>query len=588
MKGRRIAVVLALVSFTGPPTVRGADDAGDMKMTVRDGVLIVRSKRFTAEFRDGVLRRLTDRPSGTEFLPPPPPAKAKPDSAPEPFPVELHYQDKSTLGLDADGKVRTKLLSDRAARIAFGGRGADRELLLRLDEGTGDLCVRPGGQSVRAGLLAARWNVTFAPEAVFVLPVDGGRTFRAGMRVQMQDRNPWPSRWNAQLAIVQRPKASLMVHSEDTRYRYKALTVRRDGPRVSLGFESENTGPVAGKRTAGGVTWRINTYPGSWRAPADRYRTWMEKTYDLKAKRARRPAWAKEVTLAVCWVGNDPRLLAPLAKINPPAKTLIHQDRWRKDPYDVNYPDYTPSAEGRAFIQKALDMGFRVLPHANYFACWNRHPLFARIKAWQARDVFTGEPIYWRPGARGKAHMAYIHPGLGLWRRTLIDNVVAACRDLKVPGVLLDQTYHAWNTQNGVVEGATMVEGLHRLQEEFAAAAPDLVIAGENLTEISFQRQAFAQLHLPGWRSPDQSHLKTSHPICSYLWQGHSRYIGYLGVEPTNRGLAMAVATYRRLGVLPSLIARGHVAANPQLIAPDSPAMKIIRDWIRDGIRYEK
>ena len=574
MTGRSVVAFAVLFSALTCPA-RAEAGGGDIGMTVKDSTLTVRSKTFTAVFAGAGLTSLVDRKTGAEFV-------RKGAGA---FPAELYYLSKRTLGEDANQRVTVKLLSDHVARIILTGDGSDRELFVRLDRRTGDLCVRPSGQSVRRGVLAVRWNVPFAPEVQFVLPIEGGKTFRAATRLKLRRRNVWPNLWNAQLVIAQRGAASMMIHSEDRRYRYKALAYRREKGGVTLGFDSENLGPVDRKRTAGGVEWRVNTYAGDWKVPADRYRAWMEKAYDLKAKRKDRPAWWKEVTLAVVWVGNNRKLLPALARLNPPAKTLIHQDKWRSDPYDVNYPNYKPSAEGRAFIKQAQEMGFRVLPHTNYFACYNKHPLFAKVRAWQARDLYTKRGLYWGPGARGGAYMAYIHPGLGLWRRELIDNVVAACRDLKVPGVLLDQTYHAWNTDNSVVEGQNMIEGLHLLQEQFAAVAPDLVIAGENLTEISFQRQAFAQLHLPGWRRPSPILIKTAHPICAYLWMGHSRYIGYLGVEPNNPFLKAAIEAYKKLGVLPSLIARDDVARNTKLIDPDSPGMKKMLEWIKEGIR---
>jgi len=575
MTGR---IAWVLVVLAAGCQVAATADGGDIGMTVKDSTLTVRSKTFTAVFTGARLTSLIDRKSGVQFV----------RGGAGPFPVEMYYIDKRALGADANQKVTVKRLSDYTARIILTGKGSDRELFVRLDRETGDLCVRPTGQTARGGVLAVRWNVSFAPRAVLVLPVRGGRTFLAGRRIRLRERNSWPSEWNAQLIVAQRGGASMMIHSQDTRYKYKALVYRPDKAGATLGLDSENNGPVAAARTAGGVEWRINTYAGGWKVPADRYRAWMEKTYRLKDKRKDRPGWWKDVTMAVCWVGNNRKLLPALAKLNPPAKTLIHQDKWRRDRYDVNYPNYRASPAGREFIAEALKMGFRVLPHANYFACWNKHPLFARVGPWQARDLYTRQGLYWAPGARRGAFMAYIHPGLGLWRRELIDNVIAACRKLKAPGVLLDQSYHAWNTDNSVVENKNMIEGLHLLQEQFAAIAPELIIAGENLTEISFQRQAFGQLHINGWGNIQPVHVETAHPICAYLWKGHSRYIGYIEMNPTNRRLKRAIEIYKKSGVIPTLIARGDVAANTRLISPDSPAMKMMLEWVKHGVRYDR
>lgn len=545
-----------------------------MRLTVRGSTLTAESTEFTAVFEGATLVSVVDRRSGAEFM----------RKNAKLFPVEMYYLDKTTLGGDVGAGVSVKLLTDYAARIILEGNDSDRELFIRLDPGTGDLCVRPSGQSARRGVLAVRWNVPFASEVTFVLPLQGGRTVRSDSEVWLRDRNPWPSEWNAQLVIAERDGASLMIHSEDRRFKYKALVPHREDGLVTLGFDSETVGPVEQNRTAGGVEWRLNTYAGDWKAPADRYRAWMEKVYDLAAKREHRPAWVDEVTMAVCWVGNDPALLEPLAKLNPPSKTLIHQDQWRRDKYDINYPDYTASTAGRAFIEKAMAMGFRVMPHFNYFACYNGHPFYERVRDWQVRDIHKNQPKGWYTA---ETRMSYIHAGLGLWRRKLVDNVVEACRETGVSGAFLDQTYHAWNTNNGIVENLTMLEGVHQLQEEMAWVAPGLVLGGENLTEISFQREAFAQLHIHGWGNLQPAHVRTAHPICSYLWKGHSRYIGYIEVEPTNPRLNIAIDVYRHSGVIPTFIARDDVAKKTELIHPDTPAMKMILKWVKEGIRYD-
>lgn len=544
-----------------------------MRLTVRGTALTAETTTFKAEFEGPSLKSLFDKATGTEFI--------SRDAGH--CPVELYFADGETVGEISKSRCTVHPLSDTVARILLEGPDSDCELFLRLDVETGDLCVSPGAACSRVGLRSVRWNTPLVPEANIVIPYDGGREFRAGAALPVTKRMEWPSHWNAQLAIAEHGGASLMIHSEDRSFTYKALSVSGDAAGVALGFESEQIGPLDDNRTAGGVEWRLNTYAGDWHAPADRYRDWMVRSYELDNKRADRPAWADEVTLAVCWVGNNLKLLEPLAKLNPPENTLIHQDKWREDPYDVNYPRYVASGEGRTFVAEAQAMGFRVMPHCNYFGCCKTNPLYEQVKDWQVRDIPKKEPQGWFfqiEGTDDHYQMAYIHAGLGKWRRALVDNVLGASRDLQVPAMFLDQTYHTWNTDNPPVENMTMLEGLYALQEEFAQASPSLVLAGENLTEISFQRQAFAQLHNPGWWHAQPETVAVSHPICAYLWGGHSRYVGYVGVEPDNPCLANAVAVYSKMGALPTLVARDDVAENTALIAPDAEGGKIVREWI--------
>jgi len=547
-----------------------------MEIRVEDHSLIVESDRFTARLDGGVLTSLVDRKTGAEFC----------RKHALPFPLELVYVDKKVAGADKDRQVAVKLMSPQVARVIFNGSDSDRELFVRLDPATGDLCVRPSGQSARPGLQAVRWSIPFARETTLVLPCRNGIEVVSGREVLPAARNRWPSEWNAQLAIAQRDGASMMIHSEDTRFKYKALSYRSDDGLSTLGFESEQVAPLRENRTAGGVEWRINTYDGDWHAPADRYRDWMERTYRLSAKRALRPDWVNNISLAVCWASSNPQLLDSLAKVHPPEETLIHLDQWRTSPYDVKYPEYVPTQQALEYVEKANAMGFKVMPHFNYFSCCKTHPLYKDVQPWHVRDVVDNKPQGWflpMAGTNSFYQMAYIHSGLAKWRRELIDNVVAACDRVKAPAAFLDQTYHAWNSNPGIVENMTMVEGSWLLQEELSYIRPGLVLAGECLTEISFQREAFAQTHPMGWGNMQPKHVEAAHPICSYLWKGHTKLIGYIELEPWNPRIETSIAIHRKMGVLPTFVARERSAADPTLLDPTkNPAMKLILEWAQE------
>jgi len=547
-----------------------------VQIRVEEQSLIVESVRFTARLDGAALTSLVDRKTGAEFC----------RGEALTFPVELLYFNKNVAGRDKDQEVAVKLMSPHVARVILRGSDTDRELFVRLDAKTGDLCVRPSGQSKRRGLQAVRWNIPFAREATLVLPARNGIEVVSGRKVLPAARNRWPNEWNAQLAIAQRGAASMMIHSEDTGFKYKALSFRCDDGLSTLGFESEQVAPLRENRTAGGVEWRINTYDGDWHAPADRYRDWMEQTYELSAKRASRPDWVDDISLAVCWASSNPQLLDSLAKVHPPKETLIHVDRWRTSPYDVKYPEYIPTEQAMAFLKKANAMGFKVMPHFNYFSCCKTHPLYKEVEPWHVRDILRNTPQGWfihMGGTNSFYQMAYIHSGLAKWRRELIDNVVAACDKLSAPVAFLDQTYHAWNSNPGTVENMNMVEGSWLLQEELSYIRPELVLAGENLTEISFQREAFAQTHPVGWGGMQPKHVEAAHPICSYLWKGHTRMIGYIELEPWNPRIDVSVDIHRKMGVLPTFVARERSAAQPHLLDPArNHAIKRILEWVKE------
>ena len=424
-----------------------------------------------------------------------------------------------------------------------------------------------------------RWNVAFAREDALVLPSINGLLVEAGREFPRSNRFPWPYLWNAQLAIAMRDGVSLMIHAQDTAAKFKALNLARKDGLTTLGFDSEQTGPVWDNQAAGGLEWRINVYDGDWRTPATRYREWMARAYSLAEKRAARPAWVNDIDFSVGWANADTRLLPALARIHPPSKTLIHLATWRTSKYDVDYPDYFATPAAKAFMEEAGRLGFHVMPHFNYFACFLKHPVYQHVRDWQIRSVGRNEPEgwYWPPETFDYTRMGYIHPGLGLWRRTLIDAVLEACRALKAPIAFLDQTLCTWNTDNGLVENMTTVEGLRKLQEEFAAIEPGLVLAGEGLNEISIQRQAFAQAHILEGR-PDlrPEHIAAAHPLGAFLWSGHTRLLGYYHLNPKDKDVDIGIEVYRRMGAIPTLITN-----DVDRITADEPVVRKLIEQVR-------
>jgi hypothetical protein len=127
----------------------------------------------------------------------------------------------------------------------------------------------------------------------------------------------------------------------------------------------------------------------------------MEESYDLLTKRRYRPEWVEGIDFCVCWASADAALLDALAKIHPPSKTLIHLSQWRTSAYDVDYPDYFPTEEAQTYLAKANAMGFKVMPHFNYFACYEKHPFYQKVRDWQIRSAYRNDPQGRRQGGKG-------------------------------------------------------------------------------------------------------------------------------------------------------------------------------------------
>jgi hypothetical protein len=576
--------IRALIAAPNGCAVQAADlpTLAGQGMRIDGNRLVVQAPRFTAVFENGALTSVIARQGGVEFC----------RRDPEAFPLELVYVNGSSMQADRHHKVTNKLLSDRAARIIMSGDDSDREMLLDIDPISGDLRIAPSGCGNRKGLRAIRWNVPFARGAALVLPIYNGTLIESSRAYPRSGRYVWPMEWQAQLAIAQRGNTALMIHAEDNAAKHKALQVTRKDGLTTLGFESEQLGSLWTNQAAGGIEWHLNVYEGDWQAPADRYRAWMERVYDLPAKRAARPKWVDEIDFSVQWVEAVPEVLDQLARLHPPERTWLHlsgpnppddwkvgdrvdeSTNWRTRPYDTFYPDYTPTPQGKAFLAKANAAGFKVAPHFNYFAVDMRHPAFAALRDWQIRDDLSNAPLgwYWPHENYEWTRLAYIHPGLGLWRRTLVDAVVATCRALKAPGAHLDQSFVLLNPDNGLVENRNMIEGLLRLEEEIERIQPGLVLQGEGLNEITFQWQSFGQAHT----FPNASErVASAHPICSFLWAGHSRLVGFWNLDPADPEADVNIEIYKRMRIIPTLICKDR-----RMLTTENPVVRKTMEWV--------
>jgi hypothetical protein len=558
----------------------------DIKLQVEGQTITVESRTFTARFDGPALVSFVHRGTGAEFCRPAPaeftltpdngvispPGSVRGRDDTRVHPLELTYPNGDTLKRDKAEQVTVVALSELAARVIVSGTSSDRELFIHLDPATGDLCVKPAGQSHRRGVVSIRWNIAFAREAALVLPCINGLRVTPENPFPASDRFEWPFRWNAQLLIAERNGACMAAHGQDTAYKFKALRLARQDGLATLGLESEQLAPTWDNRTAGGIEWRLNAYDGDWHVPADRYRAWMERAYQLAGKRAARPAWVNDITFSLGWAEARPAVLDALAPLVPPSKTLIHLSHWRRDAYDVNYPDYQPSAEAPGYMEKANGMGYKVMPHFNFFSCYEKHPLYMQVRDWQLRDPYQNEPMGWYYpfDTHDYTRMGYIHPGLALWRRSLIDALLGATRQLRAPAAFIDQTLLTFNVANGLVENMTTVEGMLQMQEEFTAIHPDIVLAGEGCNEISFQHHCFAQAHIhDGWSDLNQHYVDAAIDLGAYLWRGHTRLVGYYHLNPRDKDVDLGIEVYRRMGVTPTLVCN-----EPELIRADQPVVK--------------
>lgn len=299
-----------------------------------------------------------------------------------------------------------------------------------------------------------------------------------------------------------------------------------------------------------------------------------------------RPEWAGDIRLTLQWCPCDPAILDAVQRVIAPGKVLIHVPGWRTDAYDENYPQYTASPVGREFITQATQRGFRVLPHFNYCTVDPTHPLFGRVGPYVMRDIRTKALMGWRWSGhrlpfpqshsglvahRAQKTMAYIHAGLSIWRRELVERVAAAMRDLGIAGAFVDQTLVTCNLDNALFENLNSTQGMVALTRELCQLDGRPAIGGEGINEMSMRYTSFAQAHLfKSWhRNHELLERLEPVPMGAFLYGDLCRPMGYAGLDGTGPEGKLRLSLHERLGALPSLTIR-----RPEQIERPNPAVK--------------
>ncbi|UCD53328.1 MAG: hypothetical protein JSW27_11900, partial [Phycisphaerales bacterium] len=571
--GSSVAFSSAVSAAAGPSSTDivagGTPGSRTASIVVRDNQLIIDTPTQTAVMEKGILTSLKSKLTGEVFV-------QKNDAASAPA-LQLLYRGSQTVSVDQSkfGTIETHALSEHHAEIIFHSWDADGVLHVSVEPESGDILVEPAAYSSRGGVLACRWNlVGLRSDLKLVAP------FFQGIKLPLDDTLikdshwEWPFFWEAGLAILEGEKGGFWVHTQDNRYRYKALHVgsRQDAQR--LGFDTQAYGPIDDNLSAGGLAWRINVFAGDWHEPATRYRQWLWQAYDLEEERARRAPWVDNVRFAVSWCPTDEAVLDALARELDPKTVLLHIPNWRTDPYDENYPAYVASDKATAFIRKGTAMGFHMMPHFNAIDMDPSHEAYAYVRDFQYRGIERQDLRGWswyrgrglgvpesnaaRGANRDKKVMIKVHPGLSMWRSILGRAILHATGDLDIDTAFIDVTLVSHNLHNCFVEATTPTEGMHKLIRHVASLGRGLVVGGEGLNEITMQGQSFAQAHLfKSWHdSVDGLERTGGCDLNAFLCEGLCRTIGYanLGGRDANQELRMRM--HLEHGAIPTVTIR--------------------------------
>lgn len=552
---------------------------------IKDNSILVTTSTLTATIKNGFLTSLISKTGGEEYI--------TPFDTGSFTALQLLYPGSELAEISSAnfGKLTLTQISDQKAEIILHSWHGDGMISVSVDDETGDLIIEPSAYSSRPGVLACRWNMPgIRHDLDLVAPFFQGIKLKPDDPLIRDSRWNWPMSWEAGLAILQSASGGFYVHTEDTRYRYKALKTGTKNDPFVLGFDSEAYGPIENNLAAGGLSWRINVHKGDWKVPAQRYRDWLWKAYDLKKEEDKRKPWIYDVKFAVSWCPGDLSILDALAKKTDPSKVLLHFPDWRTDIYDQNYPTYTASEKAKSFIQKGMKMGFHIMPHCNSVDMDPSNPAYTWIRDFQYRHIETRQLQGWswveekvlgvpesnqsRMENRDKNVMIKVHPGLSMWRSILGENIAKAGKDLQLDSVFIDVTLVTQNLHNCLVESMTSTEGMKRLIDHVSLLNNGLVVGGEGLNEITMQGLSFAQAHLfRSWQTSVAGLERAGGcDLNNFLFGKLTKTIGYSGLSGKTKDEELRMKIHLDHGAIPTVT----IESSDEITNPNAAVKRLL------------
>ncbi|MCP4641018.1 MAG: hypothetical protein GY851_11320, partial [bacterium] len=266
-------------------------------------------------------------------------------------------------------------------------------------------------------------------------------------------------------------------------------------------------------------------------------------------------------------MGLDTTIIEQLAERLDPKQTMLYIPSWRAAGYDRDYPSYDAFVDGLLpFMDRAHELGYRVMLHVNYFGVDPLNPLYEQFEPYHVRSPWgTHEKEWWLwTRADPVIRFAYINPACKAWRDVFVERMVALRAATGVDALHLDQTLCIFNDHNGLIDGMSMMEGNTAIHKALREALPEVAISGEGLNEITHRYEAFAQRHAWGLHHHEgtwsRAHLACAHPISSYLLRPYTIIYGYLGCAPPQDEQVYAAwnEAYQHWGVIPTLKPRNY------------------------------
>jgi hypothetical protein len=438
------------------------------------------------------------------------------------------------------------------AVLDFVESGVKMRMQVGIDPAKDEIAVRVRGAlddtvTAEPGVISGLWGITGLSlnPGRLVIPAQAGTFFDLTSQPDLIALD-YPVHWEHGFVVYETGQGGFLIYANDDKPFFKRLHASRQTGNLDMALEYFAVAPWRKAREVMEHEWRLSGFAGDWRTPTSRYKQWLSGVRpNVPADGGR--AWMKDIRGVITLQTLDLEVLNTLAANVVPEKTLLYIADWRRDSYDVNYPDYTPSSLAKDFVDKAHALGFRVMAHVNLLGVSQVNPHYESLKQFQIKAGHDLEPLGWLWGfpEGHPLRIAYISPASSAYRRVFIDSVRPAIQDLHLDALHLDAGGAIVNDGNGLIEGMTSIQGIMELHRDLIREFPDLVLGGESTNEVIAPFNWVAQR----WTSESPAH-----PISTFLAGDQVRFYGFLDQPAADYpGFVKYVNRYEGQGILPTV-----------------------------------
>ena len=363
----------------------------------------------------------------------------------------------------------------------------------------------------------------------------------------------YPGAWGTPALIVQGADGGVLISADDPAQSFKALRVTRLRTAWRVGLLTLADPPWPGRTECRSARWRFTAYRGPWTVAAATQRAKVRRAFGLTPLAERRPKWIDSIRCLVRVVGGGPvegPLRALAARVEP-RKTLLYVPHWRTHPYDVMYPDYTPSDHALTLIELAHELRFRVMAHGNLVGISPFHPRIEEFRDAIERDPGTHGPVGWYLDRDTKGQIYCLNPAFAKVRKLLVDAFAGSHKQAGFDALHLDFPVVV-NSDTGPVEGMNSIHGTVRLLHELQAALPGVPLGTEGISDFMLDC-SWAQLGEPFWN--DRESMGRYHPVRAAVFSEFCSIYGHLGIPNQQTDLQAYLSfieVHDRTGCLPT------------------------------------